>query len=47
MEFRRSLDSGILKSDNEKTIRGPKDAFTENYQTNIGLIRKRIRNDIP
>lgn len=45
MEFRKVLDSGITKSENEKTIRGPKDAFTENYQTNIGLIRKRIRNE--
>ena len=45
MEFKRSLDSGIMKVENEKTIKGPKDAFTENYQTNIGLIRKRIRNE--
>ena len=34
-----------MKVENEKTIKGPKDAFTENYQTNIGLIRKRIRNE--
>ena len=45
MEVRRQLDSGISKVESEKTIRGPKDAFTENYQTNIGLIRKRIRNE--
>ena len=45
MEVRRQLDSGITKAESEKTIRGPKDAFTENYQTNIGLIRKRIRNE--
>lgn len=45
LEFRKQLDSGINKADNEKTIKGPKDAFTENYQTNIGLIRKRIRNE--
>ena len=45
LEFRRVLDSGITKSDNEKTIRGPKDSFSENYQTNVGLIRKRIRNE--
>ena len=45
MEFRRVLDSGITKVENEKTIKGPRDAFTENYQTNIGLIRKRIRNE--
>lgn len=45
MEFRKSLDSGIKPAENEKAIKGPKDAFTENYQTNIGLIRKRLRND--
>lgn len=45
VEFKRSLDSGINKCENEKTIKGPKDGFTENYQTNIGLIRKRIRSD--
>lgn len=45
MEFRRVLDSGIMKVENEKTIKGPRDAFTENYQTNVGLIRKRIRNE--
>lgn len=45
MEFRKQLDSGINLAESEKTIRGPKDAFTENYQTNIGLIRKRIRSE--
>lgn len=45
MEFRRILDSGIMKAENEKTIKGPRDSFTENYQTNIGLIRKRIRSE--
>ena len=29
--------------ENEKTLKGPKDSFTENYQTNIGLIRKRLK----
>ena len=43
-ETRRSLDSGILESQNEKAVKGPKDAFTENYESNIGLIRKRIRS---
>ena len=41
IEVRKQLDSGISKVESEKTIRGPKDAFTESYQTNIGLIRKR------
>lgn len=45
LEFRKQLDSGIGSSENEKSIKGPKDSFTENYQTNIGLIRKRIKNN--
>lgn len=46
-ETKYSLDSGILEASNEKVIKGPKDAFTENYQVNLGLIRKRIKtNDL-
>ena len=44
-ETKGTLDSGILVSTNEKSIKGPKDAFTENYQINIGLIRKRIKSN--
>lgn len=43
-ETKESLDSGIIAATNEKVIKGPKDAFTENYQSNVGLIRKRIRS---
>ena len=43
-ETKYSLDSGINEASNEKVIKGPKDAFSENYQNNIGLIRKRIRS---
>lgn len=43
-EVKEALDSGITAATNEKVIKGPKDAFTENYQNNIGLIRKRIRS---
>ena len=43
-ETKESLDSGIVAATNEKVIKGPKDAFTENYQSNMGLIRKRIRS---
>lgn len=43
-ETKASLDSGISVANNEKVIKGPKDAFTENYQNNIGLIRKRIKS---
>lgn len=43
-ETKYPLDSGITEASNEKVIKGPKDAFTENYQTNIGLVRKRIKS---
>ena len=43
-ETKESLETGIVVATNEKVIKGPKDAFTENYQSNMGLIRKRIRS---
>ncbi len=43
-ETKYQLDSGINEASNEKVIKGPKDAFTENYENNLGLIRKRIRS---
>lgn len=43
-ETKEKLNSDITEASNEKTVKGPKDSFTENYQTNLGLIRKRIRS---
>ena len=43
-ETKYPLNSSISEASNEKVVKGPKDAFTENYQNNIGLIRKRIRS---
>lgn len=43
MEIRASLDRGIGKAEAEVSIRGPKDAFTENFNTNLGLLRKRLK----
>jgi spore germination protein KA len=45
LESKAQLDSGVNEAKNEKVTRGPKDAFTENYQTNIGLIRRRIKTE--
>jgi spore germination protein KA len=45
LETRAQLNSGIKESQNEMVVKGPKDAFTENYQTNIGLIRKRLKTE--
>lgn len=35
----------VSQSENERVIRGPKEAFTESSGVNISLIRKRIRNE--
>ena len=43
-ETKANLDRGITEPTSEPTIKGPKDSFNENYNTNIGLIRKRIKD---
>ena len=43
LETRANLDRGVTEPSSEPTIKGPKDSFNENYNTNIGLIRKRIK----
>jgi spore germination protein KA len=45
IETKAKLDSGVMAAQNETVTKGPKDAFTENYQINIGLIRKRIKSE--
>ena len=45
IETRQILDRSISESNGETVIRGPKDSFNENYLNNIGLIRKRIKNE--
>lgn len=45
IETRASLDRSISSAETETSITGPKDAFTENINQNIGLIRKRIRSE--
>lgn len=45
IETRSDLDRGVVESNSEEIIRGPKDSFTENHQKNIGLIRKRIKDN--
>lgn len=42
---RANLDRSINEPTSEKNLKGPKDAFTESYQINIGLIRKRIKSE--
>ena len=43
-ESKASLDRSIAEPTSEPTVKGPKDSFIENYNTNIGLIRKRIKD---
>ena len=45
VETRSSLDRGVSESSSEPVVRGPKDSFTENHPKNIGLIRKRIKDN--
>lgn len=42
-ETKQSLDSGINKTNTENVLEGPKDSFCENYNKNLGLLRKRLK----
>ena len=44
IETRADINRGIPTPDTEPAPNGPKDAFTENYQINLGLIKKRIKS---
>lgn len=44
IETKANLERSINESSSEPVLKGPKDSFIENYQTNIGLIRKRIKD---
>ncbi len=44
-ETKAQIDRPISESTSEPSIRGPKDSFNENYNMNVGLIRRRIKND--
>lgn len=44
IETKAKLNSGILPAQAEMVIKGPKDAFTEDYQTNLGLVMKRLKD---
>lgn len=47
LETKADLARGIAAPDTESTVRGAKDAFIEDYQANLGLIKKRIKtNDL-
>ena len=43
LETKGSIKRSISPPENENAIRGAKDGFIEDYQTNIGLIKRRIK----
>lgn len=44
IELRANLERGINDVTRELSITGPKDSFSENFNTNLGLIRRRIKD---
>ena len=44
IEVKANLDRGITTGQTEPNMYGPKDSFCENYQKNLGLIKKRLKN---
>ena len=44
IEMKATLDRGIATAENELSVKGSKDAFSENFNTNLGLIRRRIKS---
>lgn len=47
LETKANIARGISPPETENTVRGAKDAFVEDYQINLGLIKKRIKtNDL-
>ncbi len=45
LETKANIARGINSPTTENTVRGAKDAFVEDYQTNLGLIKKRIKSN--
>lgn len=44
IETKSDLNRGIDTPSTEATLYGPKDSLVENYQTNLGLIKRRIKS---
>lgn len=45
LETKRNLSRSISEPSTEKTLRGSMDSFVDELKTNIGLVRKRIKNN--
>ena len=44
LETRADIQRGIPEPTTEQVIFGPKDAFTENIQINLGLLKRRLKS---
>lgn len=44
VETKANITRSISPSENESSMKGPKESFTENIQTNLGLIKRRIKS---
>ncbi len=44
LDTRRYSTRGVQEPANDRTLRGPREGFVEPYITNIGLIRRRVRD---
>ena len=44
VETRADINRSVSPADVETSINGPKDSFTENYQINLGLIKRRLKS---
>ncbi|MCM1052975.1 MAG: spore germination protein [Ruminococcus sp.] len=45
IETKADINRSVSTPDSEPAVNGPKDAFTENYQINLGLIKRRIKTN--
>ena len=45
IETKASINRSVSTPDSQPSIYGPKDAFSENIQMNLGLIKRRIKSD--
>ncbi len=45
IETKADINRSVSTPDSEPAVNGPKDAFTENYQINMGLVKRRIKSN--
>ena len=45
IEEKQKLERGITTIESELSLNGPKDSFSESFNTNLGLIRRRIKSE--